>query len=401
MKDVFKAVKVGERVHWVGAIDWSVRDFHGYHTKRGSTYNAYLITGDEPILVDTVKKPFKHELLSRISSVMDPKDIAYIISDHSEPDHTGCLSRVIKMVKPKKVYASAMGVKTLGNEYNLGDVIAVKDGETIKLGNNSFTFLETRMLHWPDSMMSFHHEDGVLFSQDGFGMHLASGERFTDEIDEGILMLEAAKYYANILLPYSNIIPGIIKKITDAGFDIKTIGPDHGPVWRKPPFKIIDLYKKWAAQKPELKALVVYDTMWGSTDHMAKAVTEGLIAQRIDVKLIRMTASHRTEVATEVLDAGALILGSPTLNNGIFPTLADSITYVKGLRPKNLIGATFGSYGWSGESVGILENMLKEMDVEIVGEGVKAHYSPTDDDIAACYALGETVGKKLHEICGK
>jgi flavorubredoxin len=399
MKGPFKAIKISEHVHWVGAIDWTIRDFHGYATKRGSTYNAYLVTGEKPILIDTVKAPFKHELLSRISSVIDPREIRYIISNHSEMDHSGCLPRIIKRIEPEKVYASAMGAKALAEHFGLENITPVKSGETLNLGGMNFSFLETRMLHWPDSMVSFLHEDNLLFSQDAFGMHLATSERFADEIDKCILLAEAAKYYANILLPYSNIIPAALKKVGETGFDIKIIAPDHGPIWRKDVMTLPNHYAEWAAQKPTMKAVVVYDTMWLSTDIMARAICDGLIHGGAEVKLLKLGASHRSDVATEILDAGALLVGSPTLNNGIFPTIADVLTYLKGLKPRNLIGAAFGSYGWSGESVGVIEKMLEEIGVELVSEGIKVKYVPRPDDLEKCFNLGILVARKLREIC--
>ena len=183
MEGVYRAVRLTDRVYWVGAIDWTIRDFHGYMTKRGSTYNAYLIMADKVTLIDAVKAPFRDELLARIASVVDPAQIDIIVSNHSEMDHSGCLLDVIERVRPEKIYASSMGVKTLKELFHSDVAIAsVKDGETLSLGNMNLTFMETRMLHWPDSMFSYLQEEEVLFSQDAFGMHLASSDRFDDQI---------------------------------------------------------------------------------------------------------------------------------------------------------------------------------------------------------------------------
>ena len=397
-KEVFKAVKVSDNVYWVGAIDWSVRDFHGYLTGRGTTYNAYLILADRITLIDTVKAPFKDELLSRISSLIDPKDISVIISNHSEMDHTGCLNGVIDLVKPEQVYASTMGVKALASHFNFDmGITAVKDGDTISLGNMDITFMETRMLHWPDSMFSYLPGEKVLFSQDGFGMHLASYERFADEIDDSILEREGSKYYANILLPYSALVPKVFEKVKKAGIELEIIAPDHGPIWRNDPDikKILGFYAQWAEQKPQKKTVVVFDTMWGSTELMARAISEGLENEGVHVKLMSLKGNHRSDVATELLDAGALVTGSPTINNNMFPTVADVMTYLKGLKPKNLVGAVFGSYGWSGEAVRQLEAVFGDMKIELAGESVKAEYVPDDKTLAQCYSLGRQVGRKL------
>ncbi len=400
MSDVFQAVKVTDNVYWVGAIDWAVRDFHGYSTGRGTTYNAYLILADKVTLVDTVKAPFKDELLARIASVVEPGKIDYIISNHAEMDHSGCLPEVIKTVRPEKVFASAMGAKALGEHFHMNEpVTPVKDGENLSLGNLNVTFVETRMCHWPDSMVTYLHEDELLFSQDAFGMHLASSERFADEIDEAVLETEAAKYYANILLPLSSFVAKTLDKAGGLGVPFSIIAPDHGPIWRKEPEKIIESYARWAVQKRTNKAVVVYDTMWGSTAMMARAIGEGLVAGGAVVKLMPMGSAHRSDVATEMLDAGALLVGSPTMNNALFPTMADVLTYLKGLRPKGLIGTAFGSFGWSGEAVKHILVYLKDMEVELVGEPVKAKYVPDAAAMLSCRRLGEELAERIRKAC--
>jgi flavorubredoxin len=398
MKETFTAQKVAENIYWVGAIDWKIRDFHGYATHRGTTYNAYLVMTDKITLIDTVKAPFLNQLMSRIASVVDPTRIDYIVSNHSEMDHTGCLPKIIDMVKPEKVFASPMGVKTIAKHFDTPmNIDAVKDGDTLDLGNATLNFLETRMLHWPDSMLTYMPEQEFLFSQDGFGMHLASSERFDDEISDWLLEDEASKYFANILLPFSAQVAKVLERVTKLGISIKTIAPDHGPIWRKDPMKIINLYSKWAKQEATKKAVIVYDTMWESTATMAHAVGDGIIAEGMQIKMVPLSSSHRSDLATELLDAGALIVGSPTMNNNLFPTVADALTYVKGLRPKNLIGGTFGSYGWSGEAISQVNEMLRAMKIELVSEGVKSNYVPTDEVLAECHALGVTVARRVKE----
>jgi len=396
MKNTFKAVPVTEDVWWVGAIDWNIRDFHGYQTRRGSTYNAYLILANKITLIDTVKAPFREEMMARIASVVDPEKINYIVSNHSEMDHSGSLPEVIRAVNPKKVFASAVGAKTLKELFPLDrEITAVQDGETLSLGNRSLTFLETRMLHWPDSMFAYLNEEQLLFSQDAFGMHLASLERFADECDPAILAYEAATYYANIILPYSPLVLKLIGKVTAAGLSFRIIAPDHGPIWRKETGGIIGSYAKWAAQKPEAKAVVVYATMWHSTEKMARAVSEGLAAGGLRVKLMSMDEVHRSDVVYELLGAGALAVGSATLNNHLLPNMADILTYLKGLKPRNLIGAAFGSYGWSGEAVKEIEEILAEMKVEKAGEGIRVKNVPDAEVLTRCYELGKTMAEKV------
>jgi flavorubredoxin len=380
----------------VGAIDWTIRDFHGYTTPRGSTYNAYLIMAEKITLIDTVKAPFKDEMLARIKSVVDPSQIKYIISNHSEMDHSGCLAEVIDLIKPEKVFASALGVRALQDIFHdEHEFTAVKEGESLSLGNMELNFMETRMIHWPDSMFSYLAQDQVLFSQDAFGLHLASLERFDDEIPAATLEYEAATYYANIVLPYSPVVLKALEKVKAKGWEIKFFAPDHGPVWRKGLARIVELYQKWATQKPTAKAVVVYATMWHSTEKMARAISESLAEEGVKVKMMPVNEVHRSNVVYEVLEAGALIVGSSTLNNNILPAMADVMTYLKGLKPANLIGAAFGSYGWSGESVRHLEEMLKEMKVEIAAESVSSKQVPDEAVLAKCRELGKTIAARL------
>ena len=396
MSSVYSAIKISDHVYWVGAIDWTIRDFHGYTTPRGSTYNAYLIMAEKITLIDTVKAPFKDEMLARIKSVVDPSQIKYIISNHSEMDHSGCLAEVIDLIKPEKVFASALGIKALKNFFHDDhEITAVKEGESLSLGDMELNFMETRMIHWPDSMFSYLAQDQVLFSQDAFGLHLASLERFDDEIPAATLEYEAATYYANIVLPYSPVVLKALEKVKAKGWEIKYFAPDHGPVWRKDLGIIVELYQKWAAQKPTAKAVVVYATMWHSTEKMARAISESLAEEGVKVKMMPVNEVHRSNVVYEVLEAGALIVGSSTLNNNILPAMADVMTYLKGLKPANLIGASFGSYGWSGESVRHLEEMLKEMKVEIVAEGVSSKQVPDEAVLDKCRELGKTIAARL------
>ncbi len=396
MADIYKAVKLTDKVYWVGAIDWNIRDFHGYTTRRGSTYNAYLILADRITLVDTVKAPFREELISRISSVVNPRDIRIIVSNHAEMDHSGCLHEMIDLIRPEEVIASTMGVKTLGDIFHRDQKItAVKDGEEKSLGNMKLRFLETRMLHWPDSMFSYLPEDEILFSHDAFGMHLATLERFDDEIDPAILRYEGATYFANIILPYAPLVTRLLGRVAASGMNFKFIAPDHGPVWRRDIPGVIANYGQWAAQKPTLKAIVVYGTMWHSTERMARAIGEGLAAAGVAAKCMSMDVFHRSDIAYEILDAGALIVGSSTLNNNMLPQIADVLTYLKGLRPANLLGASFGSFGWSGEAAVHIGDVLKEMKVEIIGAPLKVQHAPTEDDLRRCHDLGEEMARQL------
>jgi flavorubredoxin len=402
MRKPFKAVRVSDHVYWVGAVDWGIRDFHGYLTERGTTYNAFLVMADKITLIDTVKPPFLPELLARIGSVVDPKEISYIVSNHAEMDHSGSLVEIIEAVQPEKVFASSMGTKALKEHFHLDrEIVAVKDGESLSLGNLSLTFLETRMLHWPDNMFSYLAEERLLFSQDAFGMHLATSQRFADEIEDSVLEYEGAKYFANILLPFSALVSKLLKKVGELNLPIDIIACDHGPIWREDLEKIIGWYSNWALQEPTMKAVVVFDTMWHSTTLMAEAIAEGLVAGGAQPKLMPLKSNHRSNVATEILDAGVLAVGSPTLNNHMYPTVADMLTYLKGLKPKNLVGTAFGSYGWSGEAVGQVRAMLEEMNIDLVDDGFRVKFVPDTDALSRCYDLGLKLAEKARELCSQ
>ncbi|MFA6003400.1 MAG: FprA family A-type flavoprotein [Elusimicrobiota bacterium] len=395
MKGPFQAVKITDKVYWVGAIDWDIRDFHGYSTTRGTTYNAYLIMADKPTLIDTVKAPFLDEMMSRVASVIDPKSIRYVVSNHAEMDHSGCLPAALKIIQPEKVVASPMGVKALQAHFHWDvPVEAAQDGGQLDLGGDRLTFTETRMLHWPDSMFSYLEGAGILFSNDAFGMHLASSQRFDDETPDW--QYEASKYYANILLPFSELVLALLAKLAKAGFAPKMIAPDHGPIWRKDTATIVSLWKKWAQQKGSDKAVVTFDTMWGSTEKLARACAEGLLAGGAQPVVMPMRSSHRSDIATQVLEAGALLVGSPTINRQMFPTVADVLTYLKGLNRKGLIGAAFGSYGWGGESVKLVSEALTAMGIDTL-DALKCQYVPDAAAQEAAYELGRKVAAKMKE----
>ena len=396
-----QAIPLTDDVYWVGAIDWTIRDFHGYLTSRGTTYNAYLIMAEKITLIDTVKRPCLGEMMGRIASVVDPARIDVVISNHAEMDHSGALPDTLAAVQPEKVYASKMGAKALGKHFSLPlEITPVADGETLSLGNLSLQFMETKMLHWPDSMFSYLPERELLFSQDAFGMHLASSERFDDEVDDWVLDYEAAKYYANILTPFSSLITKLLAKVAEMKLPLRMIAPDHGPVWRGDLGRIVGQYGHWAQMQPTRKAVIVYDTMWGSTCAMAKAYAEGLMAGGACVRQLPLSASHRSDVATELLDAGALLVGTPTINNNMFPTVADCLTYLRGLNRQNLIGAVFGSYGWSGEATKQAAEILDDMKVERVAEPMRVQWVPSDAELQQCFAVGRQIGETLQERVG-
>ena len=389
-------VEIAEGIFSVGVIDWNIRDFHGYSTNEGSTYNSYLIMDQKITLVDAVKKEFADELLANIGKIVDPKKIDCIISNHTEMDHSGGLPQVMhKIGEDKPLYCSKMGKKNLSLHFSQKwNYHPVENGEELNLGKRTLTFLETRMLHWPDSMFTYVNEDKILFSSDAFGQHYAGPEMFDDRIGDAI-MPHAKKYFANILLLYSPLILKLVDKVSEMGLALNMICPDHGIIWRKDPRKIINAYVEWSRQEPKRKALVIYDTMWHSTETMAKAIVDALCREGVYAKLMHLQNWHRSDIMAEVLDAGAIIVGSPTLNNGLFPSTSDFLTYMKGFKPKNKIGAAFGSYGWSGESVKLINKELEDMKFDIIDPGLKIQYVPDAKDLEACHELAGKIAKAL------
>ena len=389
-------VTLAEGINWVGVVDWNLRDFHGYSTYRGATYNAYLITDEKTALVDTVKYPFSNELLQKIQEITDPEKIDYIIINHVEMDHSSSLPMIAKIAKNATIVASQRGKDAIIEHYGADfHIETVKTGDELKLGKRTLRFIEAPMLHWPDSMFTYVVEDKILMPNDAFGQHLASSGRFDDEVDEHVLMEEAAKYYANILMLLAPLITRKIQEIVQMGIPISMIAPSHGVIWRSNPSKIINAYLDWSAGKSKNKMVIVYDTMWGSTDKMARAIAEGAISQGVEVKLLKLRASDSSEAATEILDAKAVVVGSPTLNSQMFPTLSQFLTYITGLRPKDKLWGFFGSYGWGGGAVRNMTETVKKAGFQVHEPGLEVKYVPDEEDQKKCFEFGQQIAAKI------
>ncbi len=392
------ATQIAQGVYWVGVVDWALRNFHGHElsTHRGSTYNSYLILDEKKALVDTVWAPFTDEFIDGLSEVIDPAELDYVVVNHAEPDHSGGLPALMRLCPDATVVASKRGVESVSGHYHEDwNFKAVGTGEKISLGARELTFIEAPMLHWPDTMFTYLSGEAILMSNDGFGQHYASAFRFNDEVDQVELYEEALKYYANILTPYSGQVIKKIDEILEMNIPVSMIAPSHGVIWRKSPLQIVEKYQQWARQEPSRSAVILFDTMWHATRRMAEAIGEGLAARDVDFKAYYMPVSDRNDVLAEVFKAGAVIVGSPTLNNGIMPTIAPIMEDLKGLRFTNKVAAAFGSYGWSGEAVKRIEDHLAECKFDIAGEGVRAKWQPDRDALDSCRALAEKVAGAL------
>ncbi|MGB9853742.1 MAG: FprA family A-type flavoprotein [Candidatus Bathyarchaeales archaeon] len=389
-------VEISKDVFWVGVVDWNVRDFHGYFTKRGTTYNAYLIKDEKTALVDTVKYSFSDELTRNISEIVSFENLDYIIINHVEMDHSSALPQIIKLAKKAKVVASLRGKNALIKHYGEGiKVETVRSGDQLKLGKRTLSFIEAPMLHWPDSMFTYIIDEGILMPNDAFGQHLATSERFDDEVEESILMEEAAKYYANILMPFAPLVARKIQEVVSMGIPIKLIAPSHGIIWRSNPMKIINAYRNWSEGLSKDKIVIVYDSMWGSTTAMARAIADGTASQGIDVKFFKLRESDVTEIVAEILDAKAIIVGSPTLNNSMFPSVSAFLTYICGLKPKGKLWAFFGSYGLGKGAVKQMMENAQEANFEVYNRPIEVQYVPTDKELEECFNFGREIAQKV------
>ncbi len=387
-------IEIKPDIFWVGGIDWDIRNFHGYSTNRGTTYNSYLINDEKITLVDTIKPKFIGEMLSRIKEIIDPKKIDYIISNHVEMDHSGSLPEIAKICPNAKIITSTRGEKGLNKHYkdNL-NLKVVDSGESLNIGKRNLTFVHIPMVHWPDSMVTYVKKDKLLLSNDSFGQHIASQERFDHELEWGVLKEEAAKYYANIVMPYGSQVEKALSSIQD--LEINMIAPSHGIIWKTHIDKIVNEYEKWAKYESEQKALIIYDSMWGSTEIIANVLREGINEIGINVSIRNLKNTHISDIISEVLTTKLILLGSPTLNNGLLPTMGGFLSYMKGLRPKNKIGFVFGSYGWGGQAVGEIEKIIRDLSWDIPIQNININYIPTEDDLKNIKNIGNKLGNYL------
>jgi flavorubredoxin len=392
--NILKAVEIKPDIYWVGGIDWDIRNFHGYLTQRGTTYNSYLIKDKKITLIDTVKHYLFDEMLSRIKYVIEPEKIDYIVSNHVEMDHSGSIAKILKICPNAEIITSTRGEKGLLRHYKKEwNFRVVNSGDTLKIGKKTLNFYHIPMVHWPDSMVTYIPERKLLLPNDAFGQHIASSERFDDEIDWGIIKEEASKYYANIVMPYGAQVEKAIELLS--GLDINMIAPSHGLIWRSKIPDILKEYKKWAKYDSDNKALIIYDSMWGSTEKIANYLKEGIEEKKVNVTMRNLKTNHISEIIKDVLNSKLILIGSPTLNNNMLPSVGKFLTYLKGLRPKNRIGFVFGSYGWGGQAVGEIEKILKELSWEIPFESINLNYIPEKKELINVRKIGNNLGEFL------
>lgn len=394
-----KPVEIVQGVYWVGAIDYNVRHFHGYSysTHHGTTYNAYLIVGEKIALVDSVMGPFAEEMFKRISEIVDPAKIDYMVTNHVEMDHSGAIPYVLSRVPNATVVCTSKAVEVLKKHYPDGWTYkTVKTGDELDLGGKTLRFYEAPMLHWPESMFTYYVEEEVLLPNDAFGQHFATEERFADEVDQNILWREAEKYYANILWPLSRLVRRKIEEVVELGLPIKIIAPSHGLVWREEPLNIVMRYLEWAkGERLSDKVVIVWDTMYESTTKLARAIAEGVRDAGMTPLLRLIPRSDRSDIISDLLEARGILVGSPTLHNEFLPTIASVLADFEALKPVGKKAAAFGSYGWSGGAVKKIEESMLKGKMDVVLEPLTVQWVPEEDELKQAYEFGKAFVEKL------
>lgn len=395
------SIKVNGSVTWVGKTDWELRTFHGeeYTTRRGSSYNSFLIKDEKNVLVDTVWSPYAKEFVESLKDEIDLKQIDFIIASHAEPDHSGALPELLKYIPDVPLYCSANGVKSFKGHYHQDwNFKVVKTGDKISIGNKELIFIEAPMLHWPDSLFTYLTGDNILFSNDAFGQHYASEEMFNDLVDQCELFEESIKYYANILTPFNRQVEKKIKELLALNLPVDMICTSHGVIWRDNPLQIVNRYLEWSNNYQEHQITILYDTMWNATRKMAEAIAEGIktVDESIKVKLFNTARTDNTSIMAEVFKSKGILVGSATINRGMLSSIAATLEEIRGLGFKNKKAAAFGSYGWSGEAVGMINEELKKAGFGVINEGLKDFWFPDQEGIEKGIQFGKEFVEKVN-----
>lgn len=392
--------KINDHITYVGKIDWELRKFHGeeYSTQKGSSYNSYLIKDEKTVLIDTVWQPFGREFVQNLKQEIDLNKIDYIIMQHSEVDHSGALPYLMQEIPDTPIYCTVAGKKIIQGHYHQNwNFVEVKTGDRLNLGQREITFIEAKMLHWPDTMFSYLSEDNILFSNDAFGQHYASENMFNDSVNQDEISTEAMKYFANILTPFSKMVVGKINELEKLALPITMICPSHGILWRDNPMQIVKKYMEWATEYQENQVTIIYDTMWNSTRRMAEEIAVGLRKANPDltVKLFNSARSDKTEIIMEAFRSKGIVVGSPTVNNGILSSVAGILEEIKGMKFKNKKASAFGSYGWSGEGTKLIAEELQKAGFEVIDPGLRMLWVPDEEGFNQCEELGKRIAEAL------
>ena len=391
--------EIKKDVFWIGKVDWEIRKFHGdeYSTHRGTTYNSYLVKDKKTALIDTVWSPFSAEFVRNLDNQISLKNIDYIVAQHAEIDHSGGLAELMEHIPDTPVYCTKNGMKSFkGHFHKNWNFMPVKTGDKLNLGKKELIFIEAPMLHWPDSMFSYLTEENILFSNDAFGQHLASEMLYNDSVDQAELVQECIKYYANILTPFSGLVEKKIEEFKSLNVPLDMICPSHGVIWRDNPLQIVGKYLDWSKNYQENQITIVYDTMWNGTRNMAEAIAKGVrsVDDEVVVKLFNVSHTDKNDVVTEVFKSKTLLVGSPTINRGILSAVAGFMEQIRGLKFKDKKAAAFGTYGWSGESVDMINQGLENAGFELLESGLKSTWNPDELSLKECVDFGKEIAEK-------
>ncbi|MBP5300753.1 MAG: FprA family A-type flavoprotein [Victivallales bacterium] len=391
---------IAQGIYAVGHIDYAVRDFHGYETERGTTYNSYLLQFDKTAVIDGVKAPFAADWLATLQQQTSLAKIDYVVVNHAEPDHSGALPALVSAAPQATVVCNKKTQDFLTGYYDTSawKFQVVKTGDTLELSSGkTLRFIEMPLVHWPDSMASYLVEEQILFCNDAFGEHYASNLRFDDENPLATLLAEAKSYYANIVNPYSKRVAAVLAQLS--ALPLAMICPSHGVIWRKNVPEILGAYQNWANQRMQPKVLVLFDSMWGRTATMAQAVMEGVSqVPGVACKIMPARAITENALATETLDAAAVALGSSTLNQQMMPMMAARLCYLQGLNFPARAAFAFGSHGWGKGGPELLDAKIDELKWTRVCPPVLAKFEPTPDALEQCRQAGKALAEKALEI---
>jgi len=393
-----KIHSVTKDVTWVGVLDPDLVTFDVVmETKYGTTYNSYFINAKKKTLVETVKEKFWDVYLEKLKKVVNPEEIEYIILDHTEPDHSGCLANLLQLAKNATVVASGTGIRNL--EYLLGfkfKHIAVKDGQTIDLGDKTLQFISAPNLHWPDSIFTYLREDELLFTCDAFGEHYCDENVFNDLSGD---FDEAFKYYFDVIMsPFSKFVIQAIEKIRP--LKILSICTGHGPVLRENWQKYVDLSEKYALEvlenpKPNT-VLIAYVSAYKNTGIIAERIAEGIRqAGDVEVDLCDIEKLTLREIEKKIIHSSALILGCPTFNQNILLPVYQVFSILNPIRDRGKLAGAFGSHGWSGEGTRLITTTLSNLKLKVIEETLDVKFTPHKDDLERCIAFGKSFGAKL------
>lgn len=394
--------RVTDKVTWVGKIDWELKKFHGdeLSTMEGSSYNSYLIRDKKTVLIDTVWGPYDTEFVNRLKEEIDLKEIDYIVMNHNESDHSGTLPALMREIPDTPIYCTKKGESILRGLYHQDwNYVNVKTGDELEIGDSKLVFVEASMLHWPDTMMTYMTGDNILFSNDVFGQHYASEMLYDDMDDISKLLHEAEKYYTNIITPFSTFVTKKLAEVQGMNLKIDLVAPSHGIIWRENIGLIMDLYAKWANNYQEDQITLIYDTMWQSTRKMAEAIAEGIqqASQNTTIKILNAVKNDKNDILVEVFKSKAILVGSPTINNGFSYAIAGILEMIKGLKFKNKKAASFGSYGWSGEAAKLIREFLEESKFAIVNDGIRVNWAPDQETIEQLREYGRKFVEEIAE----